>query len=126
MGGRPKSSWFIRSVLRALRWLDKRTPPPYHTDYLRRDQDWDYGEADRQAWDSEPDKEALSQALTLLRSDPEAAIAPLTKLADGNSPRAMNALGEIYYWRLEDKVDKEVGEAWFKKASEHGSWRGQL
>ncbi len=89
----------------------------------RRQQTWEYAEADKQALDAEPDLEGLAQALALMRSDPEEAVLQLQGLALEGSPRAINAVGEHYYW---GRSGPREGETWFRRAFERGSRRGMI
>ena len=89
----------------------------------RRQQTWEYAEADKQALDAEPDLEGLAQALALMRSDPEEAVLQLQGLALEGSPGAINAVGEHYYW---GRSGPREGETWFRRAFERGSRRGMI
>ena len=100
--------------------------PPSLSVAVQRDYDWDYDQADLLTWDGEPDGERLWDALTLRKTDPVEALSVLLVLADENSAGAMNAIGEDYYWGRVDPIDRVAGEAWFRRAFEHGSRRGLL
>ena len=88
--------------------------------------DWDYVQADLQSWEAEPDKERLSEALSLSSTEPEHAFSLLYRLAKEGSPIAMNALGENYCWGVVVPVDRIEAERWFERAFDRGSLRGML
>jgi TPR repeat protein len=107
-------------------WLDARLPPPRMADMRAAEDAWDYAQADRQPWENEPDVDGLSNILTLLREEPDKAMAGLSALAGVGSPSALNAVGESYYWGRGVPQDRAMGEEWFKLAFEARSRRGLL
>jgi hypothetical protein len=108
-------------------WRDRKFGPPNVADALVRESEWDFQQADLRSWDSEPDTERLAEALSVHTTDPQRALVLLHVLAEENSPLAMNAIGERYYWgRGVVPIDKPEAEKWFRRAFEHGSRRGLL
>ena len=120
------ANWVARRLPARIAWVDRRFGPPNVADAVKRNARWDYEQADLQPLDREPDVQHLSGALALSATDPAGALSFLLVLAEENSPGAMNAIGEHFYWGKAGSIDREKGEAWFKRAFEHGSRRGLL
>lgn len=120
------ATWLRHLVQTLAGWLDARLPPPRMADMRAVEDAWDYAQADQQPWDNEPDVDRLSNVLKLLREDPDKAMTGLSALAGVGSPRALNAVGESYYWGQGVPKDRAMGEAWFKLAFEAESRRGLL
>jgi TPR repeat protein len=121
-----KRSWVWGLYDRLVAWRDKHAGPPSVADANRRDEMWDYQQADLQVWNAEPDWDALAEAMGLIRIDPERALGPLHGLAERGSPCAMNAIGECYLWGRGMPVDHVEGVAWVKQAHERGLLRATL
>jgi len=109
-----------------LLWWGSKGPRPNSNDVDATASAWDYAEADKQPWTTEPDADRLSRALATRRSDPQGAIAELRALAALGSPRALNLIGESYYYGRGLPQDRSEGEYWFKLSFEAGNWRGLL
>lgn len=88
---------------------------------------WEYGQADAsEAWDSEPNLEALRAAVAESERAPEEAFDRLLALAQEGSVVATVVVGEAYYWGIGTAVDPTEAENWLRKAYELGSRRGLL
>ena len=111
---------------RFLRWRGSKGSRPNSNDIITTASAWDYAEADKQDWSGEPDPERLSKAIAMRGTDWPAAIAEFRALAALGSPRALDQLGEAYYWGRGLPCDRSKGERWFQCAYEAGSRRGLL
>jgi hypothetical protein len=125
--------WFALTVkLATSQWLRRwiAQPSVSFARAMRRQLMWEYAQADAQPWDTELDEEGLIAALKLRNSDPDLALSRLSALALQDSPRAMNAVGERYYWGRfwgrDIPRDEVEGMKWLKRAFERGSRRGLL
>jgi TPR repeat protein len=121
-----KPFWSSRVYRAVYYWLENRIGPEAIVHGRNYESSWEYKQADLQSWDAEPDRKKLSDTLALCRVDPERAFTRLCELAEENSPVAINAIGERYYWGRVVPKDTVEGEAWFKRAYELGSQRGLL
>ncbi|HXU99399.1 MAG TPA: hypothetical protein VG166_02760, partial [Caulobacteraceae bacterium] len=121
-----KKRWIGRAMWALARWLDNVSGPPFAADFRRFETAWDYAQADTQSVDDEPDSTRLWDATSIRNSEPEHSVSEFFALAEQNSPRAINEIGERYYWGRGVAVDRDEGERWFKRAFERGSWRGLL
>ena len=87
-------SWIARAVDGLVAWRDRNVAGPKVADAIKRDEQWDYDQADLQPWDNEPDEGRLIAAFGLRADDSKRAFTELYRLAEAGSPRAMNAIGE--------------------------------
>src|SRR5579862_1034176 len=97
-----QTRWLTRALSKFVERFDKQGP-----ERRRRAEAWDYAQADLQPWAAEPDQERLSAALRLWQSAPARAFTELHMLAEQNSPIAINAIGECYYWGNGVATDEE-------------------
>jgi hypothetical protein len=115
-----------RLIVSLGRFLDKKLPGPKNAERAAWEMAWDYQQADFQPRDMEPNPASLKDALTVLHSDPTAALPLLLQLAHEGSPIAMNAVGEAYLHGRGAPADRLEAERWLKAAAEAGNLRAIL
>jgi TPR repeat protein len=73
----------------------------------------------------EPDQARFERAYKNLRADPKSAGGELRALAELNSVKSMNALGQAYHLGIGVQPDFVEAERWFQKAASLESYRAQ-